>query len=391
MNPNSRCKAILKDGKRCPNLCKLDRKKGVILNWCEQHIHDCSRLHDDYKDNKCSGVEKKRCFEYTISKKLYVRGEMKKLSLKQLEKNINDLYECMEARRTFENICIHPDVRDKGHEIYLKNINQFKEDCQEAKNETEKQEITTKKKEKEYKEAEKLKRLAEKEQKQKEKLIREAEKEAEKEEERKKQEEMWTSSLQKTIQVKEEKKSPRKSRKSKGKETQVKTEEEILNEAILENERLRLEQAPVVSVSKPKKRISLMEMMKNKKEKEENERMENEFLRKKEEIKLYDNLSKTFNKEKTAKEIFDAYYDFLGIIEKNEFDLKKLSNYDKQINDRLDYHYINYLNYLYAYPSKNLSDYINEGKFKNKEDIKLKNNIQKPIIHEPTFGPMELE
>ena len=83
MNPH-RCKAKLKDGQRCPNQCKYDMKKKVYLNWCEQHVSRCSRLHDDYKDIKCSGIEKKRCFEYTISKKLYVRGQMKNLSLKRM-------------------------------------------------------------------------------------------------------------------------------------------------------------------------------------------------------------------------------------------------------------------------------------------------------------------
>jgi hypothetical protein len=361
MNPH-RCKAILKDGERCPNQCKYDMKKKGYLNWCEQHVSNCSQMHENYKDSKCLGIEKKKCYDYdfdTISR-TYIRGGMKNLSLKQLEQNINDLYECMEARKTFENNCIHPDVRDKGHEHYLKNIKQFGEDCRQVKNIVKRQQIIREDREKEYKESEKLKRLTTQQKKKEEKEEEKRIQEAEKEEKRKKEEEMWIS-IQKEIPVQKEKKSKR----IKQKQNQEKTEDEILNEAILQNKLLELEQnKPVsaVSKSKPKSNMSVYERMLMKKEQE--------------------NIQMDLIKEKAKKEIFDNYYDFLGLTEKvySEFDQKIqniLSDFDTIIFERLEHHYKNYLRYLLN--NKNINDYIEDKKFQNEQDIELQNKIQNLI------------
>jgi hypothetical protein len=245
------CKAFLSPGLRCPNECIYNKDKKEYSNWCVVHAERCNLLNNDYKKS-CQGNEKWNCKSNI------------ELTKNTVEEYINFLINCVQDRKIFENTCIFTDLQDKGHEQFIENLNEKKRTCEEylqeiieqIKIQDEQKRIRKQEAKSRRKELKNQKREAQK------KEEKEIEEEEEKEIEKEKEDDIIIleklSSLQLDQQnVGEEiKKIKIKSRKNTKSQLPIKSEQQILDEAIEENKkRIQEEEQKLLEILEKIKKI----------------------------------------------------------------------------------------------------------------------------------------
>lgn len=122
-NKEGLCWAVLKDGKICNR--KAVMIKGRYSLWCDQHQGGCRNDYNAYK-NSCKSRNSWKCWKYD--------DEDNKVTpvvttSKQTKSNSDNLNQCINERKKFEKVCIHPTKQDWEHDVYINLLKLYANDC----------------------------------------------------------------------------------------------------------------------------------------------------------------------------------------------------------------------------------------------------------------------